>query len=133
MEILRRFCIWVSSASLVIALDVITKASPHAVVAGNRSHALLLVYLLVGVFLLALTAVRSSLLAFGVGLMFGALCGNAGELLFLGAATDWIPIGGWLTNVADIAGGIGLLCSLAGYGRLLSRRLTLPEPTTGTG
>jgi hypothetical protein len=122
MEVARRFGLWLSCASLVVTVDVITKAAPHHVVAANHAHTPVLVYVAVGCFLFSLGIWRSLLLTTGAGLMFGALCGNAGQLLLDGYATDWIPIGGWLTNLADIAGAVGLLFCFAGYARSISRQ-----------
>ena|SRR5947209_15817331 len=120
MTVARRIGLWLSCALLVVTADVITKAVPHGVVATNHARTPLIIYAIVGCFLFALGLWRSLLLTAGAGLMFGALCGNAGQLILDGYATDWIPIGGWLTNVADIAGAIGLVCCFAGYARSMS-------------
>jgi hypothetical protein len=128
MDVVRRFALWGSSALLVMGVDVITKAAPHRVIASNHAHSPLLVYAVVGCFLLALGLSRSPLLSVGAGLMFGALCGNAGQLMVDGYATDWIPIGGWLTNVADIGGAGGLVICFAGYARSLARERSSKQP-----
>src|SRR5438270_10754396 len=120
MDLLRRLSLWLSCASLVVTADVMTKAAPHHVIAANHAHTPAFIYVVVGCFLFSLGIWRSLLLTVGAGLMFGALCGNAGQLLLDGYATDWIPIGGSLTNVADIAGAIGLVCCFAGYARSMS-------------
>jgi hypothetical protein len=96
-------------------VDVGSKAAPHSIVVNNYSHTPAVVFVLVGLFLCALGLWHSRLLAFGAGLMFGGLCGNGGQLLVFGYASDWIPVGGWLTNVADISGALGLLLCTAGY------------------
>lgn len=114
---LHRLAIWSSCAALVLAADLITKAVPHRQMAANYAHTPLLVFAVVGLFLLSFVAWHSTALVVGAGLMFGALAGNAGQLIVAGYATDWIPIGGWLTNVADIAGAIGLMICFAGYAR----------------
>jgi len=99
----------------------VTKATPHATVVNNYSHTPSFVFALVGLFLCALGLWHSRLLALGAGLMFGGLCGNGGQLLLYGYASDWIPIGGWLTNVADISGAVGLVCCFAAYVTTLVR------------
>jgi hypothetical protein len=115
MEFLRRFALWATCATLVIAVDVVTKGVPHREVATNYAHAPAALYLAIGAFLLTVGVVHSPLVSVGAGFMFGALCGNAGQLMIAGFATDWIEIGGWLTNVADIAGGVGLLVCVVGF------------------
>lgn len=104
-----------AAAGLTLALDLTTKAEPHPLVVDHYSHTPALALILVSVFLCALGIWHSNMLAVGAGLMFGGLCGNGGELLVRGYATDWIPVGGWVTNVADIAGLLGLLWCFAGY------------------
>ena len=54
--------------------------------------------------------------------MLGGLLGNGGQLVVFGYASDWIPVGGWLTNVADISGAVGLICCLTGYALSVLRR-----------
>ena len=76
--------------------------------------------------LFSLIAWKSPLTVAGAGLMFGALGANAGQLLLQGYATDWIPVAGWLTNLADIAGGVGLLLCLAGYTLTAAERPVSP-------
>jgi hypothetical protein len=115
MEFLRRFALWATCAALVIAVDIVTKVAPHREVVTNYSHAPAALYLAIGAFLLTVGVVHSPLVSAGAGLMFGALCGNAGQLMIAGFATDWIEIGGWFTNVADIAGGAGLLVCVVGF------------------
>ena len=115
MDLSTRFGLWMSTSLAALAADIATKAAPHATVVHNQAHTPPLLFVLVGCFLWILGLWHSRLLAVGAGLMFGGLCGNGGQLLLSGYATDWIPIGGWLTNVADIAGALGLLCCFAGY------------------
>lgn len=117
MRIITRFCLWSLAALSSLGADIVTKAAPHALVENNYSHTPVLVFALVGVFLCILGLWHSNLLAVGAGLMFGGLCGNAGQLLLYGYASDWIPVGGWLTNLADVSGGVGLLCCFVGYAR----------------
>jgi lipoprotein signal peptidase len=112
---IARFLLWVSAGAVALSADLVTKAAPHDVYAYNYAHTPLLVFLLVGFFLCVLGVWHSRLLSVGAGLMFGGLCGNAGQLLLMGYATDWIPVHGWLTNVADIAGAVGLVCCFFGY------------------
>lgn len=126
MRYLTRFTLWSSTALMVLAVDIATKIAPHGVVVYNYSHATpASVYLIVGLFLGALALAHSNVIAIGSGLMLGGLCGNAGQLLLVGYATDWIPLGGWFTNVADLSGAAGLLCCAAGYAvRLTAQRAT---------
>jgi hypothetical protein len=121
MEFMRRFGLWATCAALVVAVDFVTKAAPHRVVASNYSHAPAMLYLAIGAFLLALGVGHSPLVSVGAGLMFGALCGNIGELMIAGFATDWIEIGGWFTNLADIAGALGLGVCIVGFVLPLTR------------
>lgn len=125
MNLVIRFCLWTLTSLVALAADIATKSAPHATVVHNQAHTPPLVFVLVGCFLWILGLWHSRLLAIGAGLMFGGLCGNAGQLLLSGYATDWIPIGGWLTNVADIAGATGLLCCFAGYALSAFQRHTL--------
>lgn len=115
MDLVIRFSLWMSASVTALLADIATKSAPHATVVHNQAHTPPLVFFLVGSFLWVLGLWHSRLLAIGAGLMFGGLCGNAGQLLLSGYATDWIPIGGWLTNVADISGALGLACCFAGY------------------
>ncbi len=115
MDLVRRFALWIFSALAVFAADISTKAAPHHVIAHNGAHTPFVLIVFVSCFLCGLGLWHSRLLALGSGLMFGGLCGNAGQFLLTGYATDWIPIGGWLTNVADISGAVGLVCCFVGY------------------
>lgn len=119
-RVLIRFTIWLACAAIVFAVDVLTKASSHPIVAYNHAHTPTVVLFLVGLLLFTLGMLHSNVLALGSGLMFGGLLGNGGELLRYGYASDWIHVGHYLTNVADLAGGLGLLCCFVGY--LLPRR-----------
>src|SRR5437764_10988403 len=115
MRVFLRFGLWSMTAAVSVLADVATKADRHHLVVRNYSHTPVIVFVRVGLFLFALGLWHSNLLAIGAGFMFGGLCGNGGQLLVLGYASDWIPVGGWLTNVADIAGAVGLLCCFTGY------------------
>jgi hypothetical protein len=115
MDLFIRFSLWVSTGLTAVVADIATKSAPHATVVHNQAHTPPLIFALVGCFLWILGLWHSRLLAIGAGLMFGGLCGNAGQLLLSGYATDWIPIGGWLTNIADISGALGLVCCFTGY------------------
>lgn len=110
-----RLALWLGSGVTALATDVVTKAEPHPLVIYHYAHTPVAVLVAVSVFLLAVGLWYSNLLAIGSGLMFGGLCGNGGQLLLYGYASDWIPVGGWLTNVADICGALGLLFCFAGY------------------
>jgi len=108
-----RIAIWASTAFIVLTLDILTKEATHDVVLFHYRHITPIEFAAVAIFLLALAVYRSNVLALAAGLLFGALCGNGGELLLHGYATDWIRVGRWLTNVADIAVVAGLLCIYA--------------------
>lgn len=115
MRLATRFTLWLVAGVASLLADVITKAAPHALVVNNHAHTHPVIFFVVGSFLGALGLWHSRLLAVGAGLMFGGLCGNGGQLILHGYATDWIPIGGWLTNIADISGAAGLICCFTGY------------------
>jgi hypothetical protein len=115
MRMTTRFALFCGAALASFLADIVTKATPHSLVVNNYSHTPGIVLVLVGLFLCALGLWHSRLLAVGAGFMFGGLCGNGGQLLLYGYASDWIPLGGWLTNVADISGAVGLLCCFTGY------------------
>jgi lipoprotein signal peptidase len=122
MSLRSRFLLWSAAAAASFFVDAATKAVPHAEVVNNHSHTPELMLLLVGLFLCVLGLWHSRTLAVGAGFMFGGLLGNGGQLIVFGYASDWIPVGGWLTNVADISGAIGLLCCIVGYVRSAVRR-----------
>jgi lipoprotein signal peptidase len=124
MRVLSRFLLWIAFGTGSLLADVVTKAAPHRVVVENPGHAPVVILVLVAAFLCGLALWHSTrLLAIGTGLMFGGLCGNAGQALIEGHASDWLPVGGLFTNVADISGALGLLCCFAGY--ILERRQRL--------
>ncbi len=114
MPVPARLLLWFSMGTVVFLADAVTKAAPHSEVVYNYSHTPLFVFAGAGLFLCVLAVWQSGLIVAGAGLMFGGLCGNAGQLVVVGYATDWIPIAGWLTNVADIAGAAGFLCCCLG-------------------
>lgn len=122
---LLRFAILVVTAAAVLAADVWTKEADHAAVLLHYRHITPFEFVAVGLFLFALALYRSNLLALAAGLLFGALCGNGGELLLHGYATDWIRVGRWLTNVADLAVVVGLLCICTDVVLLWCRRWQL--------
>jgi hypothetical protein len=127
----KLLALWVFCAALSFGADAVTKSMSHAVVVNHYAHTPAAVLAALAVFLLLLGVGKSPLVAVGSGFMFGGLCGNGGQVLLFGYASDWIPIGDWLTNVADIAGAAGLLCCFAGYlGLPLSRT---KAPTGGSG
>ena len=117
-----RYVLWAAAGLISLGADVVTKATPHALVINNYAHTPILLIILAGAFLCLLARASSLLVAMGAGLMFGALCGNAGQLLLFGYASDWLPVGGWLTNVADIAGAVGFICCCAGFARSAIQR-----------
>ncbi|MGI8827301.1 MAG: hypothetical protein ACR2JC_16990 [Chloroflexota bacterium] len=110
-----RLALWLATAAAVFAADSLSKNAPHSIVAYNHAHTPGYVLVLVGVLLLGLGLTYSRILAVGAGMMFGSLCGNGMELVRYGYATDWLRIGHYLTNVADLCGAAGLLCCVAGY------------------
>jgi hypothetical protein len=130
MDLFIRFALWASTGLAAFVADIATKSAPHTTVVHNQAHTPPLIFVLVGCFLWILGLWHSRLLAIGAGLMFGGLCGNGGQLLLNGYATDWIPIGGWLTNIADISGALGLLCCFAGYAISAFRRHSLQIEVT---
>jgi hypothetical protein len=125
MTLRSRFLLWSAAAATSFLVDVATKAVPHTEVVNNHSHTPGLMLLLVAIFLCALGLWHSRTLAVGAGFMLGGLLGNGGQLVLFGYASDWIPVGGWLTNVADISGAVGLICCLIGYALSVLRR---PRP-----
>lgn len=115
MRVLVRLTLWLTAGTVSLLADIVTKAEPHPLVVNHYSHTPLIVLVAVSIFLFSLGLLHSNQLAIGAGLMFGGLVGNGGQLLLYGYASDWIPIGDWLTNVADISGAVGLLCCCSGY------------------
>lgn len=111
----RLLVLWGFCAVLSFGADAVTKALPHAIVVNHYAHTPAAILAALAIFLLVLGLGKSPLVAVGSGFMFGGLCGNGGQVLLFGYASDWIPVGNWLTNVADIAGAGGLLCCFAGY------------------
>lgn len=130
MDLSIRFALLVSTGLAALVVDIATKSAPHTTVVHNQAHTPPLIFILVGCFLWFLGLWHSRLLAIGAGLMFGGLCGNGGQLLLSGYATDWIPVGGWLTNIADISGAMGLMCCFAGYAISAFRRHSMPVEVT---
>lgn len=122
MPVLSRSLLLAGTAMLTFGADVITKLIPHREVVDHYSHVPVMLLLLVGVFLVVLGVRYSTTLAIGAGLMVGGLCGNGGQLILEGYASDWIRLGDWLTNVADIADALGLVCCCTGYVRILRLR-----------
>lgn len=134
MDFIGRLSLWSAVAIAVVTADVMTKAIPHADAAYNYTRTPVPVFVAVGLFLCLVMLRHSPVVALGSGLMFGGLLGNAGQLLIFGYATDWIPLGGFLTNVADLCGGAGLVCCCAGYGvSAFSRRRSVAgrDPAVG--
>lgn len=125
MPVKTRFLLWSTAAAACFLLDAVTKAAPHANTVNNYSHTPGLMLLVVGLFLCGLGLWHSRTLAVGAGLMFGGLLGNGLQLVLYGYASDWIPVGGWLTNVADISGALGLVCCFTGYVVSLLRPRTM--------
>jgi hypothetical protein len=122
MKLLARLILWMTSAAVALVLDVVTKLLPHPVVLNHYADAPILVAIVLGAALFGVGLWYSGTIAVGAGLMFGGLWGNVGQILLKGYATDWIPVGAWRTNVADVAAAIGLVCCFTGYARLLLTR-----------
>lgn len=125
---MARATIFLATAGLATGIDLWTKMQPHPIVYHHYNHISLTKFVAVGLCLLAFALYRSSLLALACGLYFGALCGNDGELLAHGYATDWILVDlrpftaiALVTNVADICVVLGLTC-LLGQLALVARR-----------
>lgn len=132
MRTLMRLLLWLATGLASLSADIATKAAPHSFVVYNYSRTPAVVYVLVAVFLCVLALWHSNLIAVGAGLMFGGLCGNAGQLMLLGYATDWLPVGTWLTNLADVSGAAGLICCCTGYAlSLAGRRRAMAGPDAG--
>lgn len=129
----KLLALWVSCAGLSFGVDAVTKALPHAVVVNHYAHTPALLLAGLAIFLLLLGLGKSPLVAVGSGFMFGGLCGNGGQVLLFGYASDWIPVGAWLTNVADIAGAAGLLCCFAGYLRIPLSGSNVESGASGMG
>lgn len=109
-EIILRLFLWAASAGGALAIDVWSKAASHPIVLHHFKHVEAIDLIPTGLFLLCLGVYRSKLVALGAGLMFGGLLGNGIELLRYGYATDWIVVWQYVTNIADIAAVLGLLC-----------------------
>lgn len=122
MSVPLRLALWWLSAFAALMADVETKMLPHPVIIRHYTHVSALVLVLVGVCLLVVGVRYSPIIAIGAGLMFGGLCGNGGEILMRGYATDWIPVGEWRANVADIMDALGLVCCFVGYAHVLGQR-----------
>jgi hypothetical protein len=131
MKTATRFGLWLVAAVVALGTDVITKAQPHTTVAHNYSHTPAILLITLAACLCVLGIGHSRMLAVGAGLMFGGLCGNGGQLLAFGYASDWLPIGGWLTNAADIFGFLGITC--CGIGYLYSGLQSLVEERSSEG
>src|SRR5438270_13959913 len=130
MPALTRFLLLSGTAAVTLGADVVTKVIPHREVVDHYSHAPIALLLLVGGFLVVLGVRYSATLAIGAGLMVGGLCGNGGQLVLFGYASDWIRFGDWLTNVADIADALGLVFCCTGYARILKTRYATGEEQT---
>lgn len=122
MTLVARFIVWLCAAIVALVLDVLTKLLPHPVVIKHYAEAPILVAIVLGACLLGVGLRYSATIALGAGLMFGGLWGNAGQILITGYASDWIRIGVWRTNVADVAAATGLVCCCTGYALLLVTR-----------
>lgn len=107
---MARFALWLLTAGGATMVDLVTKNAAHPLVLRHYSHATALDLIPMGLFLLCFAVSGSYLSAFGGGLMFGGLFGNGGELLQHGYATDWILVGPYVTNIADILLVFGLVC-----------------------
>lgn len=129
----RLLALWTLCAAVSFGTDAVTKSMPHAIVVNHYAHTPPAILAALAVFLLLLGISKSPLVAVGSGFMFGGLCGNGGQVLLFGYASDWIPIGDWLTNVADIAGAAGLLCCFAGYLGIPVRRGKAASDGSGMG
>ena len=124
-----RAAIFVVTAVVATGIDLWTKTQPHPIVYHHYNHISLTRFVAVGLCLLAFALYRSPLLALAYGLYFGALCGNDGQLLAQGYATDWIlvdlrPFTGiaMVTNIADICVLLGLTCLLGQLALTVRRR-----------
>ena len=115
MQMLVRFFIWIAASAASLSIDIVTKAAPHNLVINHYARISPLELLVVSLLLCGLALFHSNMLSVGCGLMFGGLCGNCGQLLLYGYASDWLPVGGWLTNIADIAGAVGLVWCFVSY------------------
>src|SRR5436309_5805360 len=98
MDLSLRLTLWILAATVAFITDVVTKALPHERVVNHYAQVPLVPLLLVGLGLLVIGARYSPAVAIGSGLMFGGLCGNAGESLIHGYATDGMPVAAWRTN-----------------------------------
>ncbi len=119
MNFRYRLTLWTSAAALVYTLDIGTKMSAYSDAIRNYTPTPAPALALAAAFLALLVAVRSSVIAVGAGIMFGALCANGGQLIVQGYVSDWLHVGPLVTNVADLAGACGLLLCLLGYAKSL--------------
>jgi lipoprotein signal peptidase len=103
------------AAGATVIVDAVTKWMPHPVTVENRSSLPVWAIVAIALCLVGLGVTRSRLVAAGSGLLLGGLLGNDGQVLLQGYATDWISVGSWFTNIADVAGGAGFLCCCIGY------------------
>ncbi|HEX8919045.1 MAG TPA: signal peptidase II [Chloroflexota bacterium] len=122
LEVALRLILWCGAAALVLWIDSTTKGAPHPIVLHHYRHVELLDLVPTALFLLWLGLYRAKTIALGAGLMFGGLLGNGSELIRSGYATDWILVGHYVTNVADIALVLGLLCLWINIALLWRRR-----------
>lgn len=111
----ERVLIFALTALLAVGLDLWTKAQPHDVVLHHYSAAAPAKLVALGLCLLAFAVYRTSISSVAAGLYFGALCGNGGELVAHGYATDWIVVDvrpftqyALVTNIADLCVALGL-------------------------
>lgn len=117
-----RLAIWLTAAGVSWSVDLITKSQPHPIVLHHYRHSTALDLIPLGLFLFCFALSSTPLFALGTGLMFGGLLGNGGELLRHGYATDWILVGHYVTNIADISLVAGLICLYADLVLLRRRR-----------
>ncbi|GAC1329623.1 MAG: hypothetical protein NVS2B16_11570 [Chloroflexota bacterium] len=125
-----------SMTSVVTAgVDLWTKQLPHAIILHHYNAAAPTKLVALGLCLFVFALHRTPISALAAGLYFGALCGNGGELLVHGYATDWILVDprpfttyALVTNVADICVALGLSSLVVEFMLMVRRRKRSHRP-----
>lgn len=82
-----------------------------------------------GIFVAGLLLTRGAA-GIAFALILGGYLGQMSQLLATGSVSDWLAVGGYWTNVADIAVAAGCALLVLEYGRYVARELA-PLRTVG--